>query len=628
MLVTLDFETYWDKDYSLSKMSTSEYVRDKRFEALSCSIKLGSYSPYCYFGDEIWKGIDEIKIRGGDVILLAHHTQFDGLILTHHYKYTPARWADTLSMSRLLLPKYMKKDLGAVAKYYGVANKLDQPNFKGKHLKDLTDEDKKAIIAYNNGDVQSCYEIYEIVSKDFPPTELEIIDMTIRMFTEPVLKVDLKLARQELKLEQLRKETAITASGVDIAVLSSNPKFATELGKHVNVPMKPSPSVKDKFIPAIAKADDELQALRTHPNVNVVNLVEGRLAAKSVIGETRAARLITAGSRGFSLPVYYNYAMAHTLRFSGGDKLNFQNFKQQARVGGALSSAIRAPKGFKMVRFDFSQIEARLTAWLAEEQWVLDAFFDLRDLYCEFASIAYGRPITKADIAERFVGKTCILGLGFGMGGLKLQSSLLQKSVDQGLPPVRLELETCYRLVTTYRAQCQKIVALWKFLNDRGLAAMMAGPGGADKQPLEYKGVKFSKYKCTLPNGLSLLYPELKGHVVGAHPMFASAQMYETVQDASYHAADGRSKIYGGLFLENIIQALARIIMTDVMLIIGRKYRIVMMTHDEVVFLVPNKKAKDALEWALELASAPPDWAPDLPLAAEGSYSDRYSKTG
>lgn len=635
MLVTLDFETYFDKDYTLTKLSTSEYIRDSRFDPISCSIKLGKNKPFCYFGrDAIELALSRIDWK--EAILLCHHTQFDGLILSHHFGVVPKRYADTLSMARALHPKAESVALEAVAKHYGKTNKLTMPDFKGKHVTDLTDDDKKAIIAYNNADVQATYDIYEEMVKGFPVTELDLIDITCRMFCDPVLRVDMQLAERELLEEQERKRKAIEASGVQIDVLSSNTKFAAALkALGVDVPTKPSPSIEGKRIPAIAKSDEALQALLSHPHPQVVALVEGRLAAKSTIGESRAQRMLDRGKHG-TLPIYLAYCGAHTFRWSGGDKFNPQNFKQAQKVGGKLREAIIAPPGHVLVVVDASQIEARIVAWLAGEEWILDAYRNKRDLYCEFGTEAYGRTITKADKEERFVSKTCVLLLGFQGGGPKLQVTVLNQSINQGMAPVRLPIEVCYGLVNSYRSQCQKIVQLWNFMNDEGIGALISG------KEMQYGCLKFSKGKILLPSGLSLLYPGISADIVQktSSRFFKGGATKESIQNASYLTSKGRSKIYGGLLTENVVQALARIVVADAMRKVAEKHRIAMMTHDEIVFIAPEvpgyatsgdiKLPQDqwhpALVEALEIMRTPPEWAPDLPLDAEGGWDVPYSK--
>lgn len=268
---------------------------------------------------------------------------------------------------------------------------------------------------------------------------------------------------------------------------------------------------------------------------------------------------------------------------------------------------------YELVVVDAAQIEARVVAWLADEEWVLEAFRQKRDIYSEFATDAYKRTITKADTEERFVGKTCVLGLGFGMGGPKLQTTLLTQSINQGLDPVRLPVEICYNLVNTYRDKCRKIKELWKFVNDNFIGAMLTG------REFEYKGLRVTKEKIHLPNGLALLYPSLDANI-------AKTFMGETIQDASYLSARSRSKVYGGLLVENVVQALARIIVADVLRAIASRYRVVLFTHDEVVFVAPKKEAPSALDWAIKQMSLPPMWAPDLPLSAEGGHATYYSK--
>lgn len=620
-LVTLDFETYWDADYTLKKLSTSEYVRHKLFEALCCSIKVGNRVPFCHFGKEnIAKALAQIDWN--EATLLCHHTQFDGLILSHHFGVVPKRYACSLSLARALHPKIERNDLATVAVRYGKQNKLSIPDFKGKHLDDLTKDDRRETATYCNGDVQSCYEVYEEMVRNFPVTELDLIDITVRMFAAPVLEVDMDLAKRELEEEQARKKLAIDASGVNIDVLSSNTKFVnalTALG--VDVPMKPSPTVKDKDIPAVAKSDDALQSLLLHPDPRVSALVEGRLAAKSTIGESRALRMLERGRDGMRLPIYLSYANAHTLRWTGGDKFNPQNFKQAHKVGGKLKQAIRAPNGQVIIVIDSAQIEARFVAWLSGEEWILGAFRDKRDLYCEFASDAYERTITKADKEERFVGKTSVLGLGFGMGGPKLQWTILTKSIEQGLDPVRLPLEVCFHLVTTYRRKCPNIEGLWKFMNDRGISAMLSGA------ELEYKCLTFKKGKVGVPNGLHLLYPGLSANISkrGGNRFF-KGEVSESVHDATYLGSKSRNKIYGGLLTENVVQCLARIKVADAMREISSSYRIVAMEHDAVAFVCPKSEADDALKAGIDLMCVPPTWAPDLPLSAEGGYDECYSK--
>jgi DNA polymerase bacteriophage-type len=124
------------------------------------------------------------------------------------------------------------------------------------------------------------------------------------------------------------------------------------------------------------------------------------------------------------LPIPLKYYGAHTGRWAGSDKVNFQNLPSRDKKKKTLKNAVIAPEGYMVINCDSSQIEARVLAWLAGQDDVVKAFAEGRDVYSEFATKIYKKPISKANPIERFVGKTCILGLGYGTGALKLQHTL------------------------------------------------------------------------------------------------------------------------------------------------------------------------------------------------------------
>jgi hypothetical protein len=489
-------------------------------------------------------------------------------------------------------------------------------------------------------------EIYQKMALELPAHEFDLIDITVRMFAEPVLGLNAALAKRELKREIAERKAAIAASGAlalaqefkiavkpkkkgeavtDEMVLSSNKIFPEILrGLWIEPPRKPKKGKNAKpgdMTYALSKADEEFTDLIAHPDARVVAAVRGRLAAKSTIGETRAARLLRSGANGMRLPVYLNYCGAHTTRWSGGDKLNYQNLKKK----GEIRKAIKAPPGYQLVVIDSSTIEVRVLAWLAGEEWLLEAFRQGADPYCLFGADVYGRPITKADKLERFVSKTCVLGLGFQMGGPKLQVSILAQSINQGLDPVRLDLSVCYGLVEKYRGKNKKIKELWEFIHNVVISDVAMEKVGVVR---EYKGVEYGREFVRLKGHLALHYPEAQARVVKGrkHPLFKDGDTAVKVDEASYRTPMGRSKLYGGMMTENIVQYLARQVVAEQMLEIAKRYRIVMMTHDEVVFLAPTKQAQAALDWGLKIMKTAPKWAPDMPVSAEGGYDSVYSK--
>ncbi len=604
-IVTLDFETYYDKTYTLSgKINTSEYIRDDRFHAHGVGIKIGNGKTLWYTGKNIPLALREID--WSKCAMLAHNTAFDGFICSHVYDVKPAFYLDTLSMARAAHGHHMRHDLDTVAKAHGFAGKVKRDalaDTKGKQQ--LTDKEERALGAYCVDDVDDTYKIFWKLHDHIPDEELRLIDLTLRMFCDPVLSVDIPRVQAELEAEIGGKAAALLRSGASIETLMSNDKFAELLKREgVNPPMKTSPST-GKPTYAFAKSDLDFQQLLRHPNKKVVALAEARLKVKSTIGETRAARFLEAGKNGMKLPILLNYSGAHTHRWSGGNKMNLQNLKR----GGELRRSILAPKGHVIVVADSAQIEARVLAWLAQQMDIVNAFANKDDVYKLMASAIYGIPVEQVTKDQRFIGKICVLGLGYGMGPNKLQQTLKQGTMG---PPVDISLEECRRIVNIYRSRNYKIKNLWKIM-DGIIASMLTGTSG------EFGPLTYGKGYIQLPSGLFLQYYGLHGEAEVRHDDLV-------VQEATYLTRNGRTKIYGGLLTENVVQALSRVIIADQMLEISKRYRVVTMTHDEIVVICPKKDAKKCLADMLKVMSTPPDWAPDLPLAAEGDYVDCYSK--
>lgn len=604
-IVTLDFETYYDKTYTLSgKINTSEYIRDDRFHAHGVGIKIGNGKTLWYTGKNIPLALREID--WSKCAMLAHNTAFDGFICSHVYDVKPAFYLDTLSMARAAHGHHMRHDLDTVAKAHGFAGKVKRDalaDTKGKQQ--LTDKEERALGAYCVDDVDDTYKIFWKLHDHIPDEELRLIDLTLRMFCDPVLSVDIPRVQAELEAEIGGKAAALLRSGASIETLMSNDKFAELLKREgVNPPMKTSPST-GKPTYAFAKSDLDFQQLLRHPNKKVVALAEARLKVKSTIGETRAARFLEAGKNGMKLPILLNYSGAHTHRWSGGNKMNLQNLKR----GGELRRSILAPKGHVIVVADSAQIEARVLAWLAQQMDIVNAFANKDDVYKLMASAIYGIPVEQVTKDQRFIGKICVLGLGYGMGPNKLQQTLKQGTMG---PPVDISLEECRRIVNIYRSRNYKIKNLWKIM-DGIIASMLTGTSG------EFGPLTYGKGYIQLPSGLFLQYYGLHGEAEVRHDDLV-------VQKATYLTRNGWTKIYGGLLTENVVQALSRVIIADQMLEISKRYRVVTMTHDEIVVICPKKDAKKCLADMLKVMSTPPDWAPDLPLAAEGDYDDCYSK--
>ena len=664
-LVALDFETYYDQDYTLSKLSTSEYIRDQRFKAQMLGIKVGNGKTRIIPAAKIRAELG--KINWATHSLLCHNTQFDGFILSHHYGIHPAYLYDSLSMARGLHSNDIGAGLDEVSVFYGGGGKIEGSLEK---TKGVLNWDKKLFAEaaiYCANDVDEMVRVFKLMLPKMPADEMDLIDLTCRMFCSPVLKVDIPRVEKELERELARREVlmydAVTPADWEDAkllkgkekelegkerdmliikrVIGSNEKFADLLrAVGVEPPMKISPAWMKlgkeerespegearKYAYAFAKDDikftdlpnmvedwgfdlekPEQVKLMVAKQERLQALVDVRIAVKSTTNVTRAERFLTAGANGMSLPVGYAYYRAHTGRWGGQNKMNMQNLTR----GGELRLSIMAPKGHQIAVQDSGQIECRVNGWLWGQDDLMQAFRDAdrgvgRDAYCNFADHVYGRTITKADKVERFVGKVCVLGLGFQMGPAKLQITFAKGAL--GGPPVHFPLEQCKVIVNTYRMKNNKIQAGWKICQNI-IEDMAAGREGS------YGPLNWEANTIWLPNGMALKYPDLK-----------KSMGDKGWEEWTYQAKDQRKKIYGGLLCENIVQALARIIVAWQMLQISRKYRVVMTTHDEVVAMPKTAQAEACIKFMAKWMSTAPAWCSDIPLNCEGGYDVRYSK--
>lgn len=666
-LVTLDFETFWDGTYTLSKLSTSEYVRDPRFKAQQVGIKIG-FKPTKVYGPKQMKAA-LAKINWSTHSVLCHNTQFDGFILHHHFGIHPVFYYDTLSMARGLHSNEIGAGLNDVAEFYGKGSKIEGALEQTKGVLDWPKALFDQTAVYCAQDVDLTYLIFKEMHAKYPASEIDMINLTMRMFCDPVLKVDIPRVEKELvrelderkrklyaavnprdwdgqakELLKTKAERELQGEERDMLmikrVIGSNERFAALLQiEGIEPPVKISPAWMKKDKPAredetdkwtYAFAKDDLNFINLPADVeqwrgdldpNVVadvpeiiakqtrleDLVACRLAVKSTTNITRAERFLTAGANGMPLPVGYAYYRAHTGRFGGNNKMNMQNLTR----GGELRQSILAPKGYQLAVQDSGQIEARVGAWLWGQNDLLKAFRESdagvgSDAYCNFATLVYGRPITKEDKLERFLGKVCVLALSFGMGAEKFQLTLAKGAL--GGPPIHFSLNECMRIVNMYRRANYKIAQGWNVC--KGIIQEMS-----ISRVGSYKCIGWEKEKIWLPNGMCLKYPDLR-----------ASTNDRGWDEFSYRAGDIRKRIYAGLLSENLAQSLARIVVMDQMMEINKKYRVVMTTHDEVVAMPKTAQAETCLKHMYKCMTTAPTWCSDLPLNAEGGWAANYNK--
>jgi len=618
-LITLDFESYYTDKCGFKTQTTEEYIRDKDFQVIGVGVKVDD-------GESVWvtSDIKEYlsKFNWDDCALLCHNTLFDGAILAWRYGIKAGLYIDTLSMARALHGVDAGGSLKALAEIYKLGVKGDEVvAAKDKRQEDFTAEDLARYGAYCKNDVELTYKLFNTMVTEFPGDEIRLIDMTLRMFIDPVFEVDdaLLVERlEELKIEKndllatLKERLECDDEESVRKKLASNKQFAAileGLDPPIEPPTKISP-VTGRTTLALAKNDEGFIALSEHDDPFIQQLCAVRLGTKSTLEESRITRFVDVGKRNKGkLPIPLKYYGAHTGRWSGSDKVNFQNLPSRDKKKKTLKNAVLPPNGCVVINCDSSQIEARVLAWLAGQDDVVEQFAKGEDVYSIFASKVYNRTITKADPVERFVGKTCVLGLGYGTGWRKLQHTLKTQP-----PGAVIEDEECQQIVKLYRDVNSDIISLWRE-SDNALTEL--ANWDAKSKPF-YLGLnealRVVKEGIELPNGLLIRYPELY------------LDTEEVNSQYKYKSRKGTISIWGGAVVENVVQALARIVVGEQMLAINERYRVVLTVHDAAIIVVPEEEKDEAMKFIIQAMSTPPSWGATLPVACEAKWGHSYGE--
>ena len=643
-ILTIDFETRWDKrDYTLSKLTTEEYIRDKRFKAFgACIHEYGTDNPTEWVGGD---GLPEYfsGVNWERTAVLAHNAQFDVSIMEWVYGAHPAFIFDTLSMARALRGVEVGNSLGKLATDFSLPEK-GQAVHSTDGLVELPEDIERALAAYCAHDVFLCEEIFKRLGEGYPKSELRLIDMTLKMYTRPMLELDSKMLIQALTEEGEAREGLLQRLGIQEAELASNPKFANVLESLGVTPPTKVSKTTSKTTYAFAKNDALFQAMLNGEREDVALLCEARLKVKSTTERTRAQRFLDISQRG-KLPVPLSYYGALSGRWTAakGSAINMQNLKR----GSFLRKAIMAPKGYQLVVGDLSQIEPRVLAWLGDYQDMLDIFRAGGDPYAAFGAQMFNIPnLTKDSHPDlRQSAKSALLGCGYGLGWASFASQLLTGFL--GAPPVRYSKDfakalgvsseyaqkfvewdgnddklfdiphTCSdkellthalaakAIIDSYRRTAWPIVALWDLFSKLIDMSLYNG------REYTHKCLTFRKGEIELPNGMKLLYPNLRKQ---ADDKGRSQWVY----------GPNATKLYAGKITNNVTQALARIVMTDGMLRVTKRYPVVGTVHDEQIVLVPDAEVVDAKTWVLAQMTMEPSYMPGIPLAADGGAHRRY----
>ena len=645
-IITIDFETRWSKkDYTLSKLTTEEYIRDKKFIAFGACVHVyGSGDDIRWISGrdlpEFFFGVD-----WGRTAVLAHNAQFDVSIMEWRYNAHPAFIFDTLSMGRALRGVEVGNSLAKLANDFGLPAKgTAVHSTDGLSKLDATIE--RELAEYCAHDVYLCEEIFKRFVEGYPKSELRLIDMTLKMYTRPRLELDPEMLQIAIEKEKTEREQLLQRLNITDADLSSNPKFAQLLATlGVAAPTKTSKTTGKQTL-ALAKNDALFQQLLNSPVKEVKLLCEARLKVKSTTERTRATRFYEISQRG-KLPVPLSYYGAQTGRWtaSKGSAINMQNLKR----GSFLRKAIMAPDGYQLVVGDLSQIEPRVLAWLSDYEDMLNIFRAGGDPYAAFGAQMFNIPnLTKETHPDlRQSAKSALLGCGYGLGWASFASQLLtgflgakpvmydrafakKLGVDSGYvgrfldwhDNVEKMLEiphTCTdeellthcvaskKIIDIYRSTAYPVVGFWEMCSSLLVSALYEG------HEHTYKCITFRKEEIVLPNGMSLMYPRLR-------------QEKDKEGKTNWVYGEDATKLYAGKITNNIVQGTARIVMTDGMLRVSKKYPIAGTVHDELIAVVPDEEVEHAKTWVLAQMTMEPSYMRGIPLDADGGAHRRYGE--
>ena len=612
-ILFLDLESYYDTHYSLKKMTTESYINDNRFQLQLIGSKSGEDDTEVVSITDEWSSLDVVRYLRDDLeiprrAVACFNSNFDGGVLTLRYGVKPKLHIDVMALCRPLFFTHTGvASLDAYVEYTKVGTKgTELSAMKGQTFASADRDTWGRFVEYCRTDVEITKKLFEYAKARWSLVtlreEMALIDLTVRMFTEPVLQLDVPGSESFVLREKNEMEIVLAECDITMKDLRSRPKFAKAL-EHLGIdpPMKISPTTSKETY-AFAKTDEGFRELLNSPDYRVATLANAKLLANSTIKSSRLERLLDMQYRAGAVCVPLIYYGAHTGRYAGTDKINMQNLPP------AIRQFIIAPDGYVVMAADLAQIEARMTAVFCEQWDLVELFKAGADVYVEMATTIYHRPAEQITDAQRFVGKTAILGLGYGMGVLRFIAQL--KSMSKGA--VVMDEGAGKEVVTSYRERFRKIRNTWYRIGDK--MDLAARTGQSSKQG----HVTITKDGVKLPNDLMIHYKDL---TVGDDGL----QYRKVMKNATLDR-----RIYGAKALENIMQSLTGLLMRNYMVTLNTRLkplggRIVLQAHDEVVMVVPETRVEDVKRMTTQVMTSPPRWMPQLPLKVEIKHAKRYS---
>jgi DNA polymerase I-like protein with 3'-5' exonuclease and polymerase domains len=618
--VVLDFETYYDVDYTLTKLTNIEYVLHPQFQVIGMAVKVGDGPAQWHTGDHEYLSSVLRLIDWSTTRLICHNALFDASILEWVFGFNPAEIFCTMMGSRPFVAPYTgSMSLSSVAKYLGCGEKgHDVENHKGRRREDFDPGQLRSYGEYCCNDSELTAKVAVHLRNWLPPDEQYLIHLTMMKYLRPSFRLDLdSVTEAQTELADARAEllTRLAALGVNEDDIRSRTTFTSLLKARGVVPPKKISKTTKKETFAYAKDDEEFVDLLTHQDPSVRTLVEARRELSSTLEAARLERFQTLWKLDLGgehlMPIPLLYYAAHPGRFGGIEKINLQNLPRPDKKNprkGALRRALRAPEGYSVLAADFSNIEARIVATLAGQMDLVAAFANGEDIYSQFASRIYGREILKGrDDTERFVGKMCILGLGYGMGWERFMYVMHAAGIAMSEADAR-------RIVKIYRDTYPSIPILWATLEQQ------LGQSISPKAMFKWGPLLFTHERIVLPNNMPIIYPGLRadgGSTYRTGLVFDSKRKGARTPTVNH--------LWGGIITENVTQALARIIATNAEIRIARAgLPTSHQAHDELIWVVRTEWLKKLIPGIENDMCTAVQWLPNLPIAVEIHHGPTY----
>jgi hypothetical protein len=594
------------------------------------------------------RGLYGPTLDDGQTVVVMHNAPLEYYVLFHQYGQMIRRIVDLRFMSYLVVGYSEDAGLSSLAARCGL---LPQAKAVGPVGPSGRPSTQTYAVIDEIGIMQQLFTtLWPQVMRT--PVEATIMSHTVRMFVESPLRIGSSAVEQGAAGLDDGIHRLLTEIGVTEEDILSNSRFKGLLSQSLSVTGRTIQMKEGRAgpVPALAHCDEQMQGLLQDFDPSVSQLVRLKLLVplarrfRNDFDHLRSLELAANGRGHFEL----TYQRQVHGRFAGSGGFNIEAVPHAANqrddltrdAASCMRRAIAAPDGQVLVAADASQIEARILAWLAGEDNLHRAFSSGLDVYSSFASDVLGEPVRKPREGDpeyermralRTVGKTAILGLGYGMGVARFIKSLGENiETRQVLSAGILTDERCRSIVYGYRNAYYRTVEFWRDVESSFSLAIYGRPSSV-------RGVRFSGDKdavcIELPSGRRLLYPGSR-----MVPCKVRERSYIDCNGLEAHSRNvdsqivygsGEDKLYGGKITEHIVSGIARDILVHAIVWLEKRgWRVVNHCYDEIICVTDPDRDNLCLADMILAWRCVPSWADGLILNAEGGSGRTFEDIG